>query len=129
MTPEEIAALTGPEAEALLYRATQSHLAHFLVLSIGLAARNHPDELRKALASVFDVKALEEHAETIRGKFEQLLQQRDNWPQRVATLERELADERRLRAAQDERVQALEEALDKLRKLWKQKFTNNGRQA
>lgn len=46
--------------EAMLAGYTSRQLATLLTLTIGLAAQTHPEELRAALAKVFDLKCIDE---------------------------------------------------------------------
>jgi len=87
-------------------RARDALHAVALTMQLGLAAQTHPEEIRKALAAVFDLSLWESAAARIEGKYAGLITAEQQRCQRSLELEREVAALRKevdaLRYEQDE---------------------------
>lgn len=65
--------ITDPLKAALAHWRDE-RFAELIVVAVGLAAKTHPDELRKALASVFDLSQWENEARRLGVTYQVLLQ-------------------------------------------------------
>jgi hypothetical protein len=92
---------TRDELLTALSRTRDERFAVMLTLAIGIAAETHPDELRKAMAQVFDLTAYEAEAVKLSQTFSNLLILSDQAHNRLRETE--------------ERVKKAEAALDRLR--------------
>lgn len=57
--------LTEEDLRRVAAHARDSSLATCVTLVLGLAAQTHPEEIQRALASVFDLRAVEDQANRI----------------------------------------------------------------
>ena len=91
---------TPEEVELALGKYRDSQFATLLVVAIQLAAKNHPEELRKALSQVFDLRVVEEQMKRILST--------------VAHVQQKVSDARALASRLELEIKALEKRRDLL---------------
>lgn len=94
-----------------LTHATAGTISNMVCLAIGLAAEAHPDEIRKALASVFDLTLLEDAARRAMVIVTEAQAKAREIEQVVRTLKTQLLDDL---ANIEKRIEALNVAVDEL---------------